>query len=167
MDYYAVKVHYFDASALVKLVADYQDEEPGRKTLRRYYHEHSRPFYKTSFCVAEAFGAFKRKFQRKRISEEQYLIYVRNFIRVIGNTFRIDEVPILLPLVTSEVERLVAKYQIDFVDCFQIVTLMQGHFKVLVGESQSILITADRELAKAARAEGVRVWECTSEAAPA
>jgi rRNA-processing protein FCF1 len=44
---------------------------------------------------------------------------------------------------------------------------MQGQFKVLVGESQSILITADRELAKAARAEGVRVWECTSEAAPA
>jgi predicted nucleic acid-binding protein len=138
-----------------------------RNTLRRYYLEHSRPVYTTSFCVAEAFGAFKRKFQRKRISEEQYLIYVRNFIRVIGNTFRIDDVPILLPLVTSEVERLVAKYQIDFVDCFQIVTLMQGQFKVLVGESQSILITADRELAKAARAEGVRVWECTSEAAPA
>jgi len=166
MDYYAVKVHYFDASALVKLVADDQDEEPGRDTLRRYYNEHARPVYTTSFCVAEAFGAFKRKFQRKGISEEQYLVYVRNFIRVIGNTFRIDEVPILLPLVTSEVERLVAQYKIDFVDCFQIVTIMQGQFRVLVGESQSILITADRDLAKAARAEGARVWECTSEVAP-
>jgi hypothetical protein len=33
MDYYAVKVHYFDASALVKLVADDPDEEPGREIL--------------------------------------------------------------------------------------------------------------------------------------
>src|ERR1039457_1096632 len=123
MDYSAVKVHYFDASALVKLVADDQDEAPGRDVLRKYYEEHARgAAYTTSFCVAEAFGAFKRKFQRKSISEEQYLTCVRNFIRVIGNTFRIDEVPILLPLVTSEVERLVSKYKIDFVDCFQIVT---------------------------------------------
>jgi len=29
MDYYAIKVHYFDASAIVKLVADDPNEEPG------------------------------------------------------------------------------------------------------------------------------------------
>jgi hypothetical protein len=34
--YYAIKVHYFDASALVKLVANDPDEEPGRSVLRKY-----------------------------------------------------------------------------------------------------------------------------------
>jgi predicted nucleic acid-binding protein len=166
MEYYSIKVHYFDASALVKLVADDADEEPGRNVLRKYHNEHAHPGYTTSFCIAEAFGAFKLKFLRKKISEKEYVSYVRNFIRVTGNTFQIDEVPILEPIVISEAERLIAKHKIDFVDCFQIVTIMQGRFRIFVGDSQSILITADRELASAARSEGARVWECTSEPAP-
>jgi predicted nucleic acid-binding protein len=167
MDHSAVKAHYYDASALVKIVADDADEDPGRTVLRQYRREHPHPAHTTSLCIAEAFGAFKRKFLRRTISEQEYVTCIKNFIRVIGNTFQMDDsVPILLPLVTREVERLVAKYKIDFVDCFQIVTIMQGQFRILVGESQSILITADRELAKAARAEKARVWECTSEAAP-
>jgi len=39
----------------------------------------------------------------------------------------------------------VAKYKIDFIDCFQIVTIMRGDFKIFVGPSQSILITADQQ----------------------
>jgi predicted nucleic acid-binding protein len=166
MDYHAVKVHYFDASALVKLVADDVDEAPGRDVLRKYFRQHAHPGYTTSFCIAEAFGAFKLKFLRKKISQKQYIDYVRNFIRETGNHFKVNEVNILDPVVVTETERLVAKYKIDFIDCFQIVTIMQGEFRILVGPSQSILITADRELAVAARAERARVWECTSESAP-
>jgi len=166
MEYYAIKVHYFDASALVKLVADDPDEEPGRDILRKYHNQHAHPGYTTSFCVSEAFGALKLKFLRKKTSETQYLKYVRDLIRVIGNTFQIDELEILLPLVSSEFERLVGKYKIDFVDCLQIVTIKHGRFRIFDGPSKSILITADRELARAARAEGARVWECSSEAAP-
>jgi hypothetical protein len=91
---------------------------------------------------------------------------VRNFIRETGNHFKVNEVNILDPVVVTETERLVEKYKIDFIDCFQIVTIMQGEFRIFVGPSQSILITADRELAVAARAERARVWECTSESAP-
>jgi predicted nucleic acid-binding protein len=167
MDYHAVKVHYFDASALVKLVADDIDEAPGRDVLRKYFRQHARPGYTTSFCIAEAFGAFKLKFLRKKISQKQYIDYVRNFIRETGNHFEVNEGNILDPMVVTETERLVAKYNIDFVDCFQIVTIMQGKFKIFVGPSQSLLITADRELAVAARAERARVWECTTESAPA
>jgi predicted nucleic acid-binding protein len=166
MEYYSIKVHYFDASALVKLVADDADEEPGRNVLRKYHNDHAHPGYATSFCIAEAFGAFKLKFLRKKISEKEYVSYLRNFIRVTGNTFQTDEVPILEPIVISEAERLIAKYKIDFVDCFQIVTIMRGKFRIFNGPSQSILITADRELSRVARAEGARVWECTSEPAP-
>lgn len=150
----------------MKLVADDADEEPGRNVLRRYHREHAHPGYTTSFCIAEAFGAFKLKFLRERISEEQYVTYVRNFIRVTGNTLQVDDIPSLSPVVSSEVERLIATYKIDFVDCFQIVTIMQARFRVLVSDSQSILITADRELARVARMEHARVWECTSEPAP-
>jgi hypothetical protein len=35
MEYYARKVHYFDASALVKLVADDRDEEPADRGLAK------------------------------------------------------------------------------------------------------------------------------------
>ena len=163
---YSVKAHYLDASALVKLVADDPDEEPGRDVLRKYYREHSNR-YATSYCVTEAFSAFKLKFLRGRIPEAKYITYVHEFIRtVIGANLQIDEVSILLPVVRDEAERLIKTYQIDFLDCFQIVTVLQGRFRHFVAESQSILITADRELAKAARAEGARVWECTSEPAP-
>jgi hypothetical protein len=75
-------------------------------------------------------------------------------------------VEILSPDVVSEASRLIQTYKIDFLDCFQIVTILRGEFRHLCAESKSILITADRGLAKAARAEGARVWECTSEPAP-
>lgn len=164
--YYAIKAHYLDASALVKLVADDADEEPGRDALRTYYYSHASR-YATSYCVTEAFSAFKLKFLRNQISEADYVRYVRTFIqRIIGGNLQIDEVEILKPIVFREAERLIKKYKIDFIDCFQIVTVLHGQYRVLVDESQSMLITADRELAKAARGEGARVWECTSEPAP-
>ncbi len=166
MDYYAIKAHYFDASALVKLVADDPDDEPGRDVLRKYHQGHTSR-YTTSFCITEALGALKRKFQRSRISEVQYLTSVKNLIRTTENTFHIDdEVSILQPAVSSEFEQLVTKYKIDFVDCLQILTILRGKFCVFGGPSQTILITADRELARVARAEKVRVWECSSEPAP-
>ena len=165
MGYYAIKVHYFDASALVKLVADDPDEEPGRDNLRKYHREHAHPGYTVSFCVAEALGALKLKFLRQKISQAEYLKYVKDLIREVGNTFQIDELEALLPVVSSEFERLVIKYRLDFIDCLQIATLKHGKYRIFDGPSTSILI-ADRELARAARSEGARVWECSSEDPP-
>jgi predicted nucleic acid-binding protein len=164
---YWCKAHYLDASALVKLVADDPSEEPGRRVLRRYYWQHVASMYATSYCITEAFSAFKRKFLRAQITEDQYIKYVQTFIRqFLGANLRQDDVPILSAVVFSEAERLIKKHKIDFLDCFQIVTIMHGRFHVLGPNSQSILVTADRGLAKAASAEGARVWECTSELAP-
>ena len=161
------KAHYLDTSALVRLVADDPSEEPGRDALRKYYWQHAASMYATSHCIAEAFSVFKRKFLRGHITEAQYIKYVQDFIRqIIGGNLRMDELPILSPVVFSEAERLITKHKIDFFDCFQIVTVMHGRFSVLGPNSQSILITADEGLANAARAEGARVWECRSEPAP-
>lgn len=163
---YSVKAHYLDASALVKLVANDEDELPGRDALREYYRQHSNR-YATSYCVTEALSAFKLKFLRGRITETDYIKYVHEFIRtVVGANLEVDEVSILLPIVAEDAARLIQRHRIDFLDCFQIVTILHGRFRHLVGASQSVLITADRQLAKAARAEGVRVWECTSEPPP-
>lgn len=164
---YSVRAHYLDASALVKLVADDPSEEPGRDCLRQYYRDHCGHQYATSYCVTEALSAFKMKFLRKQITEIQYIKYVHDFIRtIVGVNLRIDEVSILSPIVLSETERLIRTYKLDFLDCFQIVTILHGQFHMLGPASKSILVTADRELAKAARAEGAKVWECTTEAAP-
>jgi predicted nucleic acid-binding protein len=116
--------------------------------------------------VAEALGALKLKFLRGKISETHYQKCVRNLIRIIGNTFQIDELDVLLPFVGNEFERLATKYKLDFIDCLQIATLKHGKYRIFEGPSKSILITADRELAKAARSEGARVWECTTEPSP-
>lgn len=123
---YSVKMHYLDASALVKLVADDPDEEPGRAVLRQYYRDHPNR-RATSYCVTETLSAFKSKYLRKRISEEQYIRYVKDFIgNVIGANLRIDEVSILLPVVRTEAERLIKAHAIDFLDAFQIVTCCAG-----------------------------------------
>lgn len=158
--------HYLDASALVKLVANDPAEKPGRDAVRKYYHEHAN-MYATSYSVAETFSAFKGEFVRGEIAQNEYIKDVREFIRIVlGVHLQIDEVPILSPDVFSEAERLIKAHGIDFLDCFQIVTILRGRFRVLGPQSKSILITADRNLAKAARAEHARVWECTSEPAP-
>lgn len=140
---------------------------PGGNILRKCYREHSNR-YATSYCVMEVFSVFKRKLARKRITESQYIKYLRDFIQtVIGANLLIDEVPILTPGVFSEAERMIKSYKIDFIDCFQIVTILHGRFHVFGPNSKSVLITADRKLAEAARTEGARVWECTTEPTPA
>lgn len=169
MEYYseAIKAHYLDASALVKLVADDRNEEPGRKALREYYRQHA-GFLATSHCVSEALNVLKVKHMyRHELSQEEYVDTIKRFItRVIGGKLEIDELPILSPKLLREAEILITKHGLDFIDCAQIVTVKHGRFSVLVGDSKSVLITADQKLARVARKEGVRVWECTSEAPP-
>lgn len=55
---------------------------------------------------------------------------------------------------------------IDFIDSIQVVTVLHGRFSVFTGDPQSLFITTDKALAKAARQEGARVWECRKEPPP-
>ena len=177
MESHAVKICYLDASALVKLVADDPDEEPGRTAVRNYYYSHA-SMKATPYCVSEALSAFKHKFLHKKISRDEYIRYVKTFVgRIIGGNLEIDEPkssewignypPILSTLkLLDEAETLLNKHDLDFIDCVQIATIRHGKYSRGCGDSKSILITADRQLAEVARAEGARVWECTSEPPP-
>lgn len=123
--------------------------------------------YSTPYCIAETFSVFKRKLLNENIKKEQYIKYIQKFTReFLGANLRQDQVSVLSPVVFSETERLVNDHGIDFVDCLQIVTIMHGKFSRLGPNSKSILVTADAGLARAARAEHARVWECRTEPAP-
>jgi predicted nucleic acid-binding protein len=162
-----IRVLYLDASALVKLVADDVDELPGRDAVRAYYWSHAAHVYSTSYSITEALSAFKFKYVRGLIVRDVYKHYIREFLKLtIGSNLRIDEVHILSPVVRDEFERLIDTYDIDFLDCFQLVTIMHGRYRVLVGGSKSLLITADKKLAEAARKENVDAWYCVDEPAP-
>jgi predicted nucleic acid-binding protein len=122
----------------------------------------------TSLCFAEALGVLKTKhFNRKEITRKGYLN--RSYLLTAllrDKRILLDEVPLSDPKIFNAVESVIKKHQIDVSDAFQIVTIKRGRFKKFSGESQSLLITADRGLAKAARLEGVKVWECTHEPIP-
>jgi predicted nucleic acid-binding protein len=65
-----------------------------------------------------------------------------------------------------EAKEIAQRNQLDLSDAFQILSVKKGYFSVLVNESSTILVTADKELAGAARNEGLRAWNLMVEPAP-
>jgi len=57
-------------------------------------------------------------------------------------------------------------YRLDLSDALQLVTVKHGKFCKLGQKSDTVLITSDQPLAEAAKAEGLRVWNCEKEPAP-
>ena len=63
-------------------------------------------------------------------------------------------------------EEIARDKKLDLSDALQLYTILNGKYSHLGPESASILITADKELAKAAKAMGIRAWNCSKESAP-
>ena len=166
-----IRIHYLDASAIVKLFID----EVGSDTLRKYFNKESH-FSTTSICFAEALGVLKvMRFNRKEITDEQYFCACEELLAYASdNTIKIEDVEIKDRMVFVKVENLVRKYNsgkrrdetIDISDAFQIVSVKRNYFSRFDNDSKPILITGDRSLAKAARDEGLRVWNCIDETPP-
>ena len=51
-------------------------------------------------------------------------------------------------------------------DALQLLSVKHGKFYKLTEESKTVLITSDQSLAKAAKAEGLRVWNPEKESEP-
>jgi predicted nucleic acid-binding protein len=151
----AVRCHYWDASAVVKIVADDVAEVPGRDSVRAFFFEHGL-HYATSYTLAEALNVFKLKWLRHDISVEQYFRDVREFFRLVVSSTEEDHVPISVQIL-EHAERIMAEHELDFVDALQLVTVLRGKFSVLVGDSASLFVTADHDLAVAARKLGAQV----------
>jgi predicted nucleic acid-binding protein len=158
-----IRTHYLDASAIVKLLVD----EDGSAVLRAYFGQHS-VFSITSICFAETLGVLKAKFLRKQIDREKYLAACEELMAHLrGETLVIDDVGISGRSTFDQVEKLAEKYSLDISDAYQLVTLRSGAFSRLTGDSHPMLVTADEALAVAAETEGLRVWNCLRQPAPA
>lgn len=122
----------------------------------------------TSLCFAETLGVLKVKhFHRKELSKDQYFYASYLLIACLReNRIMLDELPVSDLTIFLESENLSKKYKIDLVDAMQLVTVKRGRFSAFCEESRTIFITADSCLAKAAREEGLRVWNCVKEDSP-
>jgi predicted nucleic acid-binding protein len=160
------RVSYLDASAAVKLVL----REPGSDNLQRYFHPQDGPrggFHITSLCLAEALGVLKRKWLRDQLSDKEYhgkcflLVNYCSSRRIRLEDTELEDLSIFLQAI-----KLATKHKLDVSDALQLLTVKYGKFRHLVAESKTLLITADRNLESAAKAEGLRVWNCQTESTP-
>lgn len=151
-----------DASALVKLVIN----EPYSETLRAYCGRAL--LASTTLCFGEALGVLKAKWTHGRLTQEQYLSACADlFARVRNGSLEIEEIPLFSPdsrPLYEQIEALAAKHQFDISDALQLLTLRSGTYSRLEGVARASLVTADLDLARAARAEAMPVWDCVHDA---
>jgi uncharacterized protein len=157
-----IKASHLDASAAVKLVL----QERGCEHLSSYFANRA-GFYITSVCLAEALGVFKRKRVRDELSEKQYLAtcnlllgYLRSPPRI-----RVDEIELSSLDTFAKAEEIARRHKLDFSDSLQLISVKHRRSSSCVPGFKTVFITADRALASAAKAEGLRVWNCEEEAA--
>ncbi len=168
-----IRIHYVDASAAMKLLV----KEEGSETLEESIREpaNSSNLFMTSFCVAETLSVLKRKFLREwskeqpyDVAQEQYLAACDIFMgQLRGKMIEVQDIPISDRETYSKIDEIAKRYKLDVIDAFQLVTLKEGFVAPLRGTpSECWLITADCGLAKAARGESLKVWDCLREPAP-
>ena len=66
----------------------------------------------------------------------------------------------------KKVSKLSMDYDLDVADAIQIYSILEGKYRHLTKESSSVLITADDKLERAAKINGIRVWNCGKNAKP-
>jgi predicted nucleic acid-binding protein len=157
-----VKVRYLDASAIVKLFF----REAGSDVMKDHYHSQS-GFCTTSLCLTEALGVLKSKWRYGHMTEVAYFDGTEHLlVDAWSGKLKIDEVTLLSIGGIHSVKAIAEKYKLDWSDALQLETIKKGRYAHFAGESQTILITADEGLARAARDESIRVWDCLREAKP-
>jgi predicted nucleic acid-binding protein len=161
----AVRANCFDASALIKRYV----QEKGSDIIHEYWRKEATKFT-TSLCFYETLTQLKvNHFYRKTLDREGYHRATLDLCSWFGEVVLKDypEPTFLSPQVFFDAQKIVDKYQLDLSDAFQILSVKIGFGACLSGgESQTILVTADKKLAKAARAEGLRVWSVLEEPVP-
>jgi len=154
----AVRTHCLDASALIK----HYIKEHGSADLSAYLQGQAN-WYTTPFCLFEALSVLKAKFKNKNrpdaITEDEY--HSAGFSMLADFDVRskhLRDLDFINPLVFSEVQSICRKYpMLDFSDAFQILSVKKGYYSHFCGDSQTVLVTADADLAKAAELEGLKV----------
>ena len=136
--------------------------------MREYFRSRSPTKYTTPFCFYETLSVLKVKWlYRKEITKEEYTEAAFRLTAWYSSSTRFaQDIDLKEPTVFSRVRALAERHSLDLSDAFQIVSVKDGYFSHLIDESQTILVTADEALAKAARLEDVKSWYCLGEPEP-
>lgn len=159
----AARADFFDASALAKIYSD----EPCSDVASDYFRS-SATKYTTPFCFYEAMNVLKGKWKHKgQLTLDQYLDAAFRLTAWYGaSSSEVKDLNFTEPATFTEAKEIAERSRLDLSDAFQILSVKKGYFSVLVNESATVLVTADKELADAARAEGLRAWNLMLEPAP-
>ena len=158
----AVHATCFDASALAKRYL----EEPGSQELRRYWNEQATR-YTTPFCFYETLGVLKGRMRNGKITKAAYFKAATDLVSWFrASHSKINDLDFTHCEVFSDARELAERHDLDLSDAFQLLSLQAGYFAGLVGESTTVLVTADEALAKAARHMKLPVWDCLRERMP-
>jgi predicted nucleic acid-binding protein len=158
----ALHASCFDASAMAKLYID----ERGSDALRQYWRSQATR-YTTAFCMYETLGILKRHTLKGTLSRADYFKHATHLVSYFrAAQSQIQDLDFTDREVFNDAKELAEDSGLDLSDAFQVLTLQAGAFSVLVGGSQTLLVTADEALAAAARKRGLKVWDCMREMMP-
>ena len=80
---------------------------------------------------------------------------------------RIDEEPEIDSTETFiHAQKFAREHDLDLSDALQLLSVKHGKFCKLAVESKTVLVTSDKALAEAAKAEGLQVWNPEKESKP-
>jgi hypothetical protein len=114
-------------------------------------------WFTTPFCFYEALGVLKVKYlYRKEITEDVFRKASFDLMADYRGTPKTHDLDLMDPYCFSFIQNLAKKYNLDISDAFQIGSILKGC--PFVNDSQTILVTNDNDLAKAARGENCKVW---------
>ena len=159
----AARADFFDASALAKVYSD----EPCSDVARNYFRSPATK-YTTPFCFYEAMNVLKGKWKHKgQLTIDQYLeAAFRLTVWYGASSSKVNDLNFTEPTTFAEAKEIAERNRLDLSDAFQILSVKKGYFSVLVNKSSTVLVTTDKELAGAARAEGLQAWNLMLESAP-
>jgi predicted nucleic acid-binding protein len=162
-----LRLHFLDASVLVKLVVNEEPRETCARILSYFNESPSRLFRTTSVCLAEALGVLKTKWlSRKELTQRQYDKACYDLITYLCEEHVSVEQPALEnSVIFGRTREVMKKYNLDLSDAFQIVTVSQM-FQWLASQHRPVLVTADDGLARAAKEEGLLVWDICRDPTP-
>ena len=164
MDRPPPRANCFDASALVKVYTD----EAHSNVVREYFFNRSPTKYTTPFCFYETLNVLKVKWlYRSELTKVQYTDAAFRLVAwYAASTRYARDIDMNEATIFFKVKAIAERHGIDLSDAFQILSVKEGYFSHLINESQTVLVTADETLARAARLEGVRSWYFIGEAVP-
>jgi len=160
---------FLDASALITWLLYPDKPEPVGERLSKYLKRPERQRYSNEPCLTEVLVRLKWMRRYNEITDAGYFIRIGSLKRRIEHkTLHISKFNYWEKKYTDRALQLTKNYQnkIDFIDALQIVDVLEGPFKIFLGPSRTLLITTDRNLRDAAKAEGVDVWFPADEIEP-